>query len=270
MRSLHRRLRLLLVMVSVAQSTDAGSEQSLHGVRTSAFPFQRGMVVPGFCAALHAGRRARSWHVCPRRRAACGATRAGMQEQQQEALPASDTDAAGGSCTRRVLCAALLRRAGAVAACSLVTSATEAPASDAARETVLVTGATGRTGVEVTSALVACGFSPLCMVRAGRASRAAVAPGVATFECDVTDPDASERVADALRRYRVTSVICTLGFVPTFVSADDRRLAQVGESLEPRTLVLCNHRATLEFPRFVIKGPKERNSSLTRQFTRQI
>jgi len=185
-----------------------------------------------------------------------------MQEQQQEALPASDTDAAGGSCTRRVLCAALLRRAGAVAACSLVTSATEAPASDAARETVLVTGATGRTGVEVTSALVACGFSPLCMFRAGRASRAAVAPGVATFECDVTDPDASERVADALRRYRVTSVICTLGFVPTFVSADDRRLAQVGESLEPRTLVLCNHRANLEFPRFVIKGPKERNSSL--------
>ena len=36
----------------------------------------------------------------------------------------------------------------------------------------------------------------------------------------------SERVTKALRKYRVKSIICTLGFVPTFVAAEDRRMAQ--------------------------------------------
>ena len=83
-----------------------------------------------------------------------------------------------------------LGQVGATAACSAIVP--PCGAQEPERETVLVAGATGRSGVEVTRALLESGrFSPLGLVRAGgKGSKAKVFEVVPTFECDVTAPDA--------------------------------------------------------------------------------
>ena len=92
------------------------------------------------------------------------------------------------------------------------------------RSRVLVAGASGRSGVEVVRALLGDGrFEPVLQSR-GLATRDESADGLKAFVCDVTSPDAVSTLTEALRKYQVNSVVCTLGFVPKFSGAGEDRL----------------------------------------------
>lgn len=115
--------------------------------------------------------------------------------------------------------------------------------------TVLVAGATGRSGVEVVKELKKSGsYSPLCMIRSATSK---VASGVQTFQCDVTSPNAQETLAAIMRTYKVHSVICTLGFVPTFVSADDMRASDLIDNKGTTALIRAAEEVALP-GRFVL------------------
>jgi NAD(P)-dependent dehydrogenase (short-subunit alcohol dehydrogenase family) len=101
-----------------------------------------------------------------------------------------------------------------------------ASSAEQGRPRVLVAGATGRTGSEVVRALLHEGqYEPLLQVRNSAAkaklSKSAELGRLQAFECDVTAPGAAATLTKIMREYRVQSVVCTLGFVPTFVPADD-------------------------------------------------
>ena len=98
-------------------------------------------------------------------------------------------------------------------------------------ERVLVMGGTGRSGIEVVRELLQDDrFDPIVRVRnrsaTAKAFPASLWSGLEIVGCDVTSPDASAVLAEVMRQHRVKSVICTLGFVPSFVSVDDRAAAE--------------------------------------------
>ena len=98
-------------------------------------------------------------------------------------------------------------------------------------ERVLVMGGTGRSGIEVVRELLQDDrFDPIVHVRnrsaMAKASAASLWSGLEIVECDVTSPDASAVLAEVMHQHRVRSVICTLGFVPSFVSVDDGAAAE--------------------------------------------
>lgn len=128
--------------------------------------------------------------------------------------------------------------------------------------TVLVAGATGRSGVEVVKELKKSGsYSPVCMIRSATSK---VASGVQTFQCDVTSPNAQEKLVQMMRTYNISSVICTLGFIPTFVSADDLRASDSIDNKGTTVLIRAAEEAVIP-GRFVLVS-----SLLTTQKNRNL
>lgn len=104
----------------------------------------------------------------------------------------------------------------------------------------LVAGATGRMGREVVDALRR---EPNMEVIAGvrsEAARVRVAPDVPVlsgFDLTSDDPSFSDWLAHSMLRRGVTDVICTVGYSPTFVPSEDRRLAAAVDNDGTRRLI---------------------------------
>jgi len=106
--------------------------------------------------------------------------------------------------------------------------------------------------VKVVRALLEDGrYEPLLHVRDKAAAKASIFGTLPMFECDVTASDSTERIADALQQYQVQSVICTLGFVPTFISADDLKASEAVDNKGVVALIRAAEQAALP-GRFVL------------------
>ena len=123
---------------------------------------------------------------------------------------------------------------------------------------VFVAGASGRTGRNVVEALREAGIALIAGVRtapsalgsAGGAARS-LPPGTETIVCDLSAADAPNRLSRELLERGVTDVVCTVGFSPTFVPAEDRRLAEEVDYLATLHLIEASSAAKLP-GRFVL------------------
>ncbi len=110
----------------------------------------------------------------------------------------------------------------------------------------LVVGATGRTGRRLLELLPAAGWEPLAAVRADDASPSllpatvSVVPGI-----DLAADGLAQSLSHELVARDVRAVICAAGFAPTFVPAEDRRLAEQVDGLGTRRLVAACEAARL-------------------------
>ena len=156
---------------------------------------------------------------------------------------------------------AVILNAGAAAILPRIAHADEGVA---ARRCCLVVGATGRTGRYVVDALNAPSASNIDIIAGVRteASRSRVSPGIAYIAVDVTndDPDFVSSLSKEMLSRGVTDVICTLGFSPTFVPDEDRKLAEAIDYLG--TLKLIQAAEAAKIPgRFVLLSSLGTNST---------
>lgn len=147
----------------------------------------------------------------------------------------------------------VLRAAGA-AAVPLASVAADADGAADCQRRCLVAGSTGRLGRYVVAELRE---RPEVAVLAGvrsEASRLRLPPGVPALvglDLSSDDPDFVPWLSAAMRSQGVTDVICTVGFSPTFVPSEDRRLASQVDNEGTRKLIAAADGAGLS-GRFVL------------------
>eukprot|EP00966_Prymnesium_polylepis_P139860 3231231-Prymnesium_polylepis.1 len=99
-------------------------------------------------------------------------------------------------------------------------------AAEQTMPTVFVAGATGRTGREVVQALRASGaYRVISGVRSDTVAKIQRDAGFEAFAVDVTEEGAAREIAAELKRTAARDVVCTVGFVPTYLYEDDKRAA---------------------------------------------
>ena len=143
--------------------------------------------------------------------------------------------------------AAVSRRGvlGGAAASSLAAqhATPAAHATAAQRRVVYVAGATGRTGSRVVEELLR-NRDQFGVVAGARteASAARLPAGVVRLVADLSGEvrGAEAELASELRTRQVTDVVCTLGFAPTYLPEQDRKLAEAVDYLGTlRLLTAC-------------------------------
>ena len=153
--------------------------------------------------------------------------------------------------------AAVSRRGvlGGAAASSLAAQhATPAAHATAAQRRVYVAGATGRTGSRVVEELLRDRdqFGVVAGART-EASAARLPAGVVRLVADLSGEvrGAEAELASELRTRQVTDVVCTLGFAPTYLPEQDRKLAEAVDYLGTLRLLTACEAAALP-GRFVL------------------
>ena len=116
---------------------------------------------------------------------------------------------------------------------------------------VYVAGATGRTGRRVLDELLRTpGIEAIAGVR-GEAAIARLPPATERLVCDLTAADAQAQLSRELLTRSITDVIYTVGFSPTFLPEEDRRLARAVDYLATVSLIQACEAAKLP-GRFVL------------------
>lgn len=116
---------------------------------------------------------------------------------------------------------------------------------------VYVAGATGRTGRRVLDELLSTSdIEAIAGVR-GEAAAARLPPAAERLVCDLTAADAQAQLSRELLARSITDVICTVGFSPTFLPDEDRRLARAVDNLATVSLIQAAEAANLP-GRFVL------------------
>ena len=154
--------------------------------------------------------------------------------------------------------AAVSRRGvlGGAAASSLAAqhATPAAHATAAQRRVVYVAGATGRTGSRVVEELLR-NRDQFGVVAGARteASAARLPAGVVRLVADLSGEvrGAEAELASELRTRQVTDVVCTLGFAPTYLPEQDRKLAEAVDYLGTLRLLTACEAAALP-GRFVL------------------
>ena len=153
--------------------------------------------------------------------------------------------------------AAVSRRGvlGGAAASSLAAQhATPAAHATAAQRRVYDAGATGRTGSRVVEELLRDRdqFGVVAGART-EASAARLPAGVVRLVADLSGEvrGAEAELASELRTRQVTDVVCTLGFAPTYLPEQDRKLAEAVDYLGTLRLLTACEAAALP-GRFVL------------------
>ena len=154
--------------------------------------------------------------------------------------------------------AAVSRRGvlGSAAASSLAAqhATPAAHATAAQRRVVYVAGATGRTGSRVVEELLRNRDQFGVVAGARTEARAARLPaGVVRLVADLSGEvrGAEAELASELRTRQVTDVVCTLGFAPTYLPEQDRKLAEAVDYLGTLRLLTACEAAALP-GRFVL------------------
>jgi len=131
---------------------------------------------------------------------------------------------------------------GAAAASLAAQHAAPAAHAAAAQRCVYVAGATGRTGRRVVEELLRDREFGVVAGARTEASAAKLPAGVARLVADLSGEvrgDEAE-LASMLRTRQVTDVVCTLGYSPTYLPEQDRKLAEAVDYLGTvRLLTAC-------------------------------
>lgn len=138
------------------------------------------------------------------------------------------------------------------AAASSLAAQHATPARATTQRCVYVAGATGRTGRRVVEELLRDQFGVVAGART-EASAARLPAGVARLVADLSGEvrgDEAE-LASMLRTRQVTDVVCTLGYSPTYLPEQDRKLAEAVDYLGTLRLLTACEAAALP-GRFVL------------------